>query len=81
VGFDIRQFQRQTDVFTRDAIGFVIMAAAGYLVYSAIIIFVFVKWFVHIIDGIIENQQQSLNEMLSLLRDLHAAFEALKNKL
>jgi len=62
-------------------VGFVIMAAAGYLVYSAIIIFVFVKWFVHIINGIIENQQQSLNEMLSLLRDLHAAFEALKNKL
>jgi len=62
-------------------VGFVIMAAAGYLVYSAIIIFVFLKWFVRIVNGIIENQQQSLNEMLSLLKELRAAFEALRNKL
>ena len=62
-------------------IGFVIMAAAGYLVYSAIIITFFVKWFVRIINGIIDHQQQVLNEMLQLLKELHVMIQALKNEL
>jgi len=33
-------------------IGFMVVTSAGYPVYSAIIIFFFVKWFVRIVNGI-----------------------------
>jgi hypothetical protein len=49
--------------------GFLVMTAAGYLVYSAVIIFFFVKWFVRIINGIIERQELALNEILQLQKD------------
>ena len=51
--------------------GFVVMAAAGYLIYSATIIFFFVKWFVRIIDGIIDRQQRVLDEILQLQKEQH----------
>ena len=57
--------------------GFVVMTAAGYLVYSAAIIFLFVKWFVRVVDGIIDRQQRVLDEILQLQKEQH---QMLKNK-
>jgi len=61
--------------------GFVIMAAAGYLVYSAIIIFFFVKWFVRMVDGITVTHQQAINEMLQLVREIYKMLKTLYDKL
>jgi hypothetical protein len=49
--------------------GFVIMAAACYLIFSTTIIFFFARWFVRIIDGIIERQQRTLDEILALQKE------------
>ncbi len=57
--------------------GFVVMTAAGYLVYSAAIIFFFVRWFVRIIDGIIDRQQQVLDEILRLQKEQHSMLNRL----
>jgi hypothetical protein len=46
--------------------GFLIMAAASYLVYSSVLTFLFIKWFVRIINRIIDRQQQILDEILSM---------------
>jgi hypothetical protein len=46
--------------------GFLIIAGATYLIYSATLFFFFIKWFVRIINGIIERQQQVLDEILRL---------------
>jgi len=62
-------------------LGFVIMAAAGYLVYSAIIIFFFVKWFVRMVDAITERYQQAINEMLQLVKELHGMIKTIYDKL
>jgi len=58
--------------------GFVIMAAAGYLVYSATIVFIFVKWFIRVLDSIMERQQV-LNEILQLLKELHSMIKSTTN--
>jgi len=58
--------------------GFIVMTAACYLVYSAVIIFFFVKWFVRIVNGIIENQQRILNEMLQLLKEIRNIIKPLE---
>jgi hypothetical protein len=42
------------------------MAAASYLVYSSVLTFLFIKWFVRIINRIIDRQQQILDEILSM---------------
>jgi len=57
--------------------GFVVMTAAGYLVYSATIIFFFVKWFVRVIDGIIDRQQRVLDEILQLQKEQHSMLKEL----
>jgi hypothetical protein len=57
--------------------GFVVMAAACYLVFSAAIIFFFAKWFVRIVDGIIERQQKILDEILQLQREQKEMLEQL----
>ena len=49
--------------------GFLVMAAATYLVLSATLFFFFMKWFMKIINGIIERQQNILDEILSLERE------------
>jgi len=59
-------------------IGFMVVTSAGYLVYSAIIIFFFVKWFVRIVNGIIKDQQQILNEMLLLLKKMYEIIKSLE---
>jgi len=46
--------------------GFLIVAAASYIILSTSLFFFFVKWFVRIINGIIERQQNVLDEILNL---------------
>ena len=46
--------------------GFLIVAAASYIILSTSLFFSFVKWFVRIINGIIERQQNVLDEILNL---------------
>ena len=62
-------------------IGFVIMAAAGYLVYSSVIIFVFVKWFIRMLDAINERDQRAINEMLQLVREMHEMIKTVYDEL
>ena len=50
--------------------GFIVMTAACYLVYSAVIIFFFVKWFIRLVNGIVNDWQLERNEMLRLLREI-----------
>lgn len=46
--------------------GFVIVAAAAYMIYSATMFFLFIKWFMRIVNGIIDRQQQVLLEIVTL---------------
>lgn len=46
--------------------GFLVVAAALYLILSTSLFFFFVKWFMRIINGIIERQQNVLDEILNL---------------
>lgn len=62
-------------------LGFVIMAAASYLIFSAIIIFFFVKWFIRTIDEITVRYQQSIDEMLQIVKELHSMIKAIYEKL
>jgi len=55
--------------------GFMAVASAAYLICSASILFFFIKWFVRIIDNIIERQQKILEEILSLQRELKQMLE------
>ena len=50
-------------------IGFMAVTSAAYLICSASILFFFIKWFVRIIDNIIERQQHILDEILALERE------------
>ena len=45
------------------------VTSAAYLICSASILFFFIKWFVRIIDNIIERQQRILDEILALERE------------
>ena len=49
--------------------GFMVVCTAIYLVCSACVLFFFVKWFVRIVDNIIERQQRILDEILQLQRE------------
>jgi len=46
--------------------GFLIIAGSAYLIYSATLFYFFVKWFVRIINHIIDKQMDLLEEILSL---------------
>ena len=61
--------------------GFMIVCSAVYLVCSASLFFFFIKWFVRVVDNIIERQQHILDEMLQLLKELHAMVKAMREKL
>lgn len=56
--------------------GFLIVAGATYLAYSATLFFFFIKWFVRIVNGITEKQQRVLDEVLHLQKEQK---EILKN--
>lgn len=52
-------------------VGFLIVAAAAYIVYSSALIFVFMKWTMRIVNDIIVKQQELLEEILLLQRQQH----------
>jgi len=61
--------------------GFVIIAAAAYIIYSATIFFLFIKWFIRIINGIIDRQQQVLQEIVTLQKQQKELLENIDHKL
>ncbi|OJV36457.1 MAG: hypothetical protein BGO29_03750 [Bacteroidales bacterium 36-12] len=61
--------------------GFLIVAGATYLVYSATLFFFFIKWFVRIVNNIIEKQQRVLDELLQLQKEQKEILERIVTKL
>ena len=61
--------------------GFLIIAGASYLIYSATLFFFFIKWFVRIVNGIIEKQQRVLDEVLHLQKEQKEILEKIVTKL
>ena len=59
--------------------GFMVVCSAAYLICSASILFFFIKWFVRIIDNIIERQQRILDEILQLQREQTTMLEKMTN--
>lgn len=57
--------------------GFMVVSSSIYLVSSASILFFFIKWFVRVIDNIIERQQRILDEILQLQREQKKMLETM----
>lgn len=57
--------------------GFMVVTSATYLISSATILFFFIRWFVRIVDNIIERQQRILDEILQLQRENNALMKQL----
>ena len=55
--------------------GFMVVTSAAYLVSSVTILFFFIRWFVRIVDNIIERQQRILDEILQLQRESNSLIE------
>lgn len=55
--------------------GFMVVASAAYLICSALILLFFIRWFIRIIDNIIERQQRILDEILQLQRENNQLME------
>jgi len=58
--------------------GFIVMTAAFYLVYSAVILFFFVKWFVRLINEILKDYRQTMIEMLQLQKKMYDILKTLE---
>jgi len=61
--------------------GFLVMAAAAYIVFSSALFFFFVKWFMRIVNGIIERQQHILEEILSLQKQQHSLLNEINGEI
>jgi hypothetical protein len=59
--------------------GFMVVCSGICLICSAMILFLFIKWFVRIIDNIIERQQTILDEILQLQREQKEMLKQLIN--
>ena len=59
--------------------GFMVVCTAIYLIGSAGVLSFFVKWFVRMIDNIIERQQRILDEILQLQREQKQMLEKILN--
>ena len=55
--------------------GFMVVCSAIYLASSAAVLFFFIKWFVKVVDNIIERQQQILDEILQVQREIKALLQ------
>lgn len=62
-------------------VGFLIVAAAAYIVYSSALIFIFMKWTMRIVNDIIMKQQELLEEILSLQKQQHNMLHDVNNNL
>ena len=56
--------------------GFMVVCSAIYLVSSAAVLFFFIKWFVKVVDNIIERQQRNLDEILQVQREIKAVLQS-----
>lgn len=56
--------------------GFMVITAAFYLACTGAMMFYFIKWFVKIINGIIDRQQKTMDEILDIQR---AQFDMIKD--
>ncbi|OJV38373.1 MAG: hypothetical protein BGO29_15530 [Bacteroidales bacterium 36-12] len=61
--------------------GFLIIAGSVYIVYSATLFYFFIKWFVRIINNIINKQQSMLAEMLQLQKEQKEILQQIVTKL
>ena len=59
--------------------GFMVVCTAIYLIGSVAVLSFFIKWFVRVVDNIIERQQQLLNEILQLQREQKQMLEKILN--
>ena len=55
--------------------GFMVVCSAIYLASSAAVLFFFIKWFVKVVDNIIERQQCNLDEILQMQREIKALLQ------
>ena len=60
-------------------VGILAICSAFYLLTSGSILFFFIKWFVRIVDNIIERQQGILDEILQLQREQKVLLEKIHN--
>lgn len=56
--------------------GFIVMTAAFYLIVTGIMLVFFIKWFINIVNGIIDRQQKTMDEILSIQK---AQFDMIKD--
>ena len=55
--------------------GFMVVCSAAYLLSTGTILFFFIKWFVRIVNNIIDRQQNILDEILRLQREQKGLLE------
>jgi len=51
-------------------LGFMVVCSAIFLVSSTSVLFFFIKWFLKVIDTVIERQQRNLDEILQMQREI-----------
>ena len=56
-------------------VGILVICSASYLLASGTILFFFIKWFVRIVNNIIDRQQNILDEILRLQREQKGLLE------
>ncbi len=61
--------------------GFLIIAGSFYVMFSATLFYFFIRWFVRIINNIINRQQQLLEEILSLEKQQLSILEMIQRKI
>ena len=69
---EVTQLSRSVSEF-----GFMVVTSATYLLCSAAILFFFIRWFVRIVDNIIERQQRMLDDILQLQREQYTMLKQL----
>jgi len=61
--------------------GFLIIAGSTYVIYSATLFYFFIKWFVRIVNDLINKQQSMLAEMLELQKEQKEILKQIVTKL
>ena len=59
--------------------GFMVVCSAAYLLSTGTILFFFIKWFVRIVNNIIDRQQRILDETFKLQREQKQMLEKILN--
>lgn len=61
--------------------GMMAITAAFFLVFAGTMLVIFVKWFIHLINGVIDAQRQTTKELLSETRDMNEKLEDIREGL